>query len=51
MGETMDYPDCATDIGIMSFSSKEEQQEWINYLRQQASYIKVKRGELGMDNK
>lgn len=42
MGETRDFPGCATNIGIGMFNSKKEQQEWIEYVRKQVAFIKKK---------
>lgn len=43
MGTTMDYSDCATNVGLEAFSDKEAQKEWVKYVRQQAPYLRDKR--------
>lgn len=40
MGSTMDSPNCATGVGILSFSDKQEKKEWIQYVRKQAPHLR-----------
>lgn len=40
MGSTMDSPNCAAGVGILSFSDKQEKKEWIQYVRKQAPHLR-----------
>ncbi|EUK19232.1 hypothetical protein COMX_05760 [Commensalibacter papalotli (ex Servin-Garciduenas et al. 2014)] len=51
MGITADYPDCATNIGIGMFNSKKEQQEWKEYVRKNAPYLRARERQKELEEK
>ncbi|CAI3953425.1 unnamed protein product [Commensalibacter communis] len=51
MGSTMDYPDCATDIGLEAFYDDEEKQEWIQYVREQAPHLQERARQRELEGK
>ncbi|CAI3952042.1 unnamed protein product [Commensalibacter communis] len=51
MGSTMDYPDCATNIGLEAFYDDEEKQEWIKYVREQAPHLQERARKRELEGK